>query len=293
MELKAAALCAAVAAVLVVLGTRDALHRTRLRSPVRLRGATGRLPRAVLGVAMRIGSSFGMDRVASPQSLADRVAAAGAPGGLRVRDWTALKCAGALVALVGAALSAGSFPGRLGIAAVAAAPAAGFMLPDYWLGRTARLRADAALRELPSMLDLLRVTVAAGRAPLAAMGLVALRFDGPLAAEWRAAAAQVALGVPQAAALEQVGRRVPVAGVHTFVETLTYSNRAGLSLADALAAQAAAARHARRQQIREQAARAGPKMQLVVALVLVPSVMLTLAAVLVAEFVGTGLGLEW
>ena len=240
---------------------------------------------------MRLGSSFGMERVVSPQSLADRVAAAGSPGNLRVRDWTALKCAGAVLALVAGALSAGSFPGRLGFAVLAAAPAAGYVLPDYWLGRTARLRADAALRELPSMLDLLRVTVAAGRSPLAAMGLVGVRFDGPLAAEWRAAAAQVGLGVSQDAALEQVARSLPVAGVLAFVETLAYSNRAGLSLADALAAQAAAARHARRQRIREQAARAGPKMQLVVALVLVPSVMLTLGAVLAAEFVDTGLGL--
>ena len=142
---------------------------------------------------------------------------------------------------------------------LAAAPAAGYLLPDYWLARTARLRADAALRELPNMLDLLRVTVQAGRAPLAAMGLVAQRFDGPLAAEWRAAAAQTALGVPQEAALAQVARRLPVAGVRTFVETLSYSNRAGLSLTDALAAQAAAARHARRRQIREHAARAGPE----------------------------------
>ena len=55
------------------------------------------------------------------------------------------------------------------------------------------------------MLDLLRVTIEAGRAPLAAMGWSAQRFDGPLAAEWRAAAAQVALGVPHGAALEQVG----------------------------------------------------------------------------------------
>jgi tight adherence protein C len=255
--------------------------------------ATDHIPRAVLGIAMRIGSSFGVHRVATPESLAERVAAAGSPGSLRVRDWTALKCAGAIVALLGAALTAGSYPGRLEFAVVVVAPAAGYLLPDYWLGRTARGRADAALHELPGMLDLLRVTIEAGRSPLAAMGLVGLRFDGPLAAEWRAAAAQVALGVPQDAALEQVGRRVPVAGVHTFVETLAYSKRAGLSLADALAAQAAAARHARRQQIREQAARAGPKMQLVVALVLVPSVMLTLGAVLAAEFTGAGAGLDY
>jgi tight adherence protein C len=291
--MKLATVCAAAATVLLLLGTRDTLHRARIPSPVRLRLATGHIPRAVLGIAMRIGSSFGVHRVATPKSLADRVAAAGSPGRLRVRDWTALKCAGAIVALLGAALTAGSYPGRLGFALVAVAPAAGYLLPDYWLARTARLRSDAALHELPGMLDLLRVTIEAGSSPLAAMGLVGLRFDGPLAAEWRAAAAQAALGVPQDAALEQVGHRVPVAGVRTFVETLAYSKRAGLSLADALAAQAAAARHVRRQQIREQAARAGPKMQLVVALVLVPSVMLTLGAVLAAEFTGAGAGLDY
>ena len=284
MALIAASLCATAAAVLVVVGAFDLVPRA-LPSV-----APGR---AVLALAGRVGSAFGMQRVAVPATLAVRIVAAGSPGGLRPRDWTTLKCATAGIALCGAMLTAGSFPGRLGLPALVAAPAAGFVLPDYWLARVGRRRAEAALYELPHMLDLLRVTVAAGRSTIAAMGLVASRFDGPLAAEWRAAAAQVALGVPQSAALEQIGRRVPVAGVGTLVETLGYSHRAGLSLADALMAQATAARHARRQQIREQAARAAPKMQLVVAVVLVPSVMLTLGAVLTAELSATGLGLEY
>jgi tight adherence protein C len=293
MEVRIALLCAAAAAGLAVAGAVDMLSRPRVAAPVHLRTAAARIPRALLAIAMRIGSSFGMSRVEAPASLADRVAAAGTPGDLRVRDWTAIKCAGAVAGLLGAAVTGGSFPGRLEWVVMAIAPAAGFVAPDYWLARTARLRADAAVRELPGMLDLLRVTVEAGRAPVAAMGLVGQRFDGPLAAEWRAAATQVALGVSRSTALEQIARRVPIPAVRTLVETLDYSSRAGLSLADALAAQAAAARHARRQQIRERAARAGPKMQLVVALVLVPSVMLTLFAVLAAEFVQTGLGLEW
>lgn len=288
-----AAACAAAAAALLVLGAGDALHRVHIPAPRHFRPAAGRLPGAALRIAMRIGSSLGMDRIAAPGSLADRIMAAGSPGKLRVRDWTALKCAAALLALLAGALTAGSFPGRLGLVVLVAAPAAGYVLPDYWLVRTARIRADAALRELPSMLDLLRVTVEAGRAPLAALGLVGERFDGPLAAEWRTAAAQVALGVRREAALEQIAQHLPLGGVHVFVDTLTYSNRAGLSVVDALAAQATAARHERCQRIREHAARAGPKMQLVVALVLVPSVMLTMGAVLTAELVGTGLGLDY
>jgi tight adherence protein C len=88
-------------------------------------------------------------------------------------------------------------------------------------------------------------------------------------------------------------RALPVPGVRAFVETLTYAHRAGSSLAGALDAQAATARHLRRQQIREQAARAGPQMQLVVALVLVPSVMLVIGAVLASELTTAGLGLDY
>jgi tight adherence protein C len=291
VELTAAMLAAAASAVLLVVGGRDAAPRVSL--PVRLPGPGIRLRDSVLKVAMRIGSSLGMHRVSAPATLAERIAAAGNPGDLQLREWTALKCAAAVAALIVALMTAGSFPGRLGIALLVAAPAAGFVLPDYWLARVAARRARAALHELPGMLDLLRVTVEAGRSPIAAMGLVGERFDGPLAAEWRAAAMQVALGVPQAQALGDMPRALPVPGVRAFVETLTYAHRAGSSLAGALDAQAATARHLRRQQIREQAARAGPQMQLVVALVLVPSVRLVIGAVLASELTTAGLGLDY
>jgi tight adherence protein C len=204
-----------------------------------------------------------------------------------------LKCLGALAALIAAASVAGSLPGRLEVVALAGAPAAGFIVPDFSLARIARRRADDALRELPGLLDLLRITVEAGRAPLDALGLVGARFRGPLAAEWRMTAAQVALGVSHEAALADLGRRLPAPGVRTFADTLVSATRRGLPLEGALAAQAAAARHARRQQIAERAARAAPKMQLVVALVLVPSVMLTLAAVLASELTATGIGFDY
>ena len=290
-----AAAWSGAAAALLVLGATDVVgrRRTRLLSPAKLYAATSGMPEWLLRMATRVVSLLGTDRIAPPRSLADRVVAAGSPGGLRVGDWTTLKFAAANAALVAGGLAAGSLPGRLGLVVVPAAALAGFVLPDFWLARAARERADAAMRELPGMLDLLRVTIAAGRSPIAAMGLVGERFDGPLAAEWRAAAAQVTLGVPHGAALATIGRRVPIGGVRALVDTLTFAARAGVSLTDALAEQAAAARHERRRQIRERAARAGPKMQLVVALVLVPSVMLTLAAVLAAEFTGAGAGFDY
>jgi tight adherence protein C len=74
--------------------------------------------------------------------------------------------------------------------------------------------------------------------------------------------------------------------VATLAATLRRAERHGSPLADALAAQARDARAERARAIRERAARAGPKIQLVVALLLVPSVLLLVAAALVATLWG-------
>ena len=64
---------------------------------------------------------------------------------------------------------------------------------------------------------------------------------------------------------------------------LERSRRYGSPLADQLRDRAVALRAEQRRRIEEQAARAAPKIQLVVALVLVPSVLLMIVAALVAN----------
>ncbi len=72
---------------------------------------------------------------------------------------------------------------------------------------------------------------------------------------------------------------------------LDRSRRHGAPLADTLAAQARDARFALARSAREEAARAGPKIQLVVALLLVPSVLLLVAAALLSALLdGSGAG---
>ena len=74
----------------------------------------------------------------------------------------------------------------------------------------------------------------------------------------------------------------------TLVGALERSRRHGVPLADTLAAQAREARAALARAAREHAARAGPKIQLVVALLLVPSVLLLVAAGLLSALAGSG-----
>jgi tight adherence protein C len=139
--------------------------------------------------------------------------------------------------------------------------------------------------ELPDLLDLLRVAVEAGLPVGRALGEVGGRHGGPLAREWRATARELALGVPRDEALRGLVRRCPPPAVATLAAALRRAERHGAPLAATLAAQAAEARAERARRIREHAAKAAPKIQLVVALLLVPSVLLLVAAALVGAFV--------
>ena len=90
-----------------------------------------------------------------------------------------------------------------------------------------------------------------------------------------------ALGVPLAHALTTFERRAPAPGVAPLVATLNRAARHGAPLGPALAAQAAEARSRAARRHTEAAARAAPQVQLVVALLLVPSVLLLVGAALI------------
>lgn len=242
---------------------------------------SGRERGRLLALAVSLGRRLRPAAVA-PGELESRIAAAGAPGGLGVREAMGLKVALALGGGLAGVPVATVLPGRLGIAAVAASPVAGFLAPDLWLARRARERATRIRRDLPPMLDLLRVTVESGLSLGAALGEVGERTRGPLAREWRAVGRECALGVPLTQSLASLVRRAPLPEIEALAAAIARAARHGAPLARTLEAQARDARLARRRHIQEEAARAAPKIQLVVALLLVPSVLLLVAAALAA-----------
>lgn len=269
------ALLAFAAAALAVAGTANLLpqgNRRRTRAPL-----ARRIARLVPA------------RLRPPLDLAARIDAAGAPGGLGTGEVMALKAAAAGTAALFGTVCGSVAPGRLGVLLVVAAPAAGFMAPDLWLARRARERIRAARRDLPALLDLLRVAVDAGLAPGRALEAVASRSEASLAREFGAVARQVQLGVSLEMALDTLTRRLPAPELVAFAAALNRANRHGAPLSDTLAAQARDARTARRRRIQEEAAKASPKIQLVVALLLVPSVLLIVAAALAAALLGDGM----
>jgi tight adherence protein C len=172
-------------------------------------------------------------------------------------------------------------PGNLAILVAIALPAAGFVAPEALLERAARRRRIRIAATLPDALDLMAVRTAAGRNPITVLGEISA--SGPLAAELAFAVAEIECGVPQREAIAALRDRVPGAGLSAMASALERSRRFGSPLAAQLHEQATALRADARRRAEERAARAAPKIQLVVALVLVPSVLLMILAALVAH----------
>jgi tight adherence protein C len=192
-----------------------------------------------------------------------------------------LACAG-VGALVGLAASPAA-PGRIGLLVAIGMPAAGFFAPAAYIERQARRRQRRLIAALPDALDLLAVSAGSGRGPIAGLEQLARAGEGPLAEELRLTVAEVSCGVPFSAALDSLRRRVPGGELATLAAAIERSRKLGSPLADQLRRQASALRRDSRRAVEERAARAAPKIQLVVALVLVPSVLLMITAGLIAN----------
>ena len=281
--MSAAVLLAAAAGLSAAAAVTELL--TAPRRPRRAAPRVGRLAGMTVLLA-RLARRAGQR--AAPRDLEARIAAAGAPAGLGAGDIVALKGAAAVGALLCAFALQDLLPGRLGFVALLAAPVAGYVAPERLLARRARAREQRIAEELADLLDLLRVAVGAGLPVGRALGEVGRRMPGVLAGELAAASLRLQLGAPRAEVLEALVARCPGGGVATLAAAIARSERHGAPLAPALQSLATAARAEQSRRLRDRAARAAPKIQLVVALVLVPAVMLLVGAVLVQGLTGGG-----
>lgn len=186
---------------------------------------------------------------------------------------------GGLIALIALPV----VPARLGLVVSAGLIAAGFFTPDALLERAARRRRARFVAALPDALDMLAVGAASGRSPATVFGEIAAGTTGPLAAELGSTVTEIECGTPTGAAIDALRARVPGPGVGALGAALERSHVYGSPLAEQLHLQATTLRRDARRRIEDRAARAAPKIQLVVALILVPSVLLVLLATIVAH----------
>ncbi len=256
------------------------LHARRAGRPAASTARPAPLP-AWLRLAARLPAPAPLRRLAVRPDPAAAVASAGL-GDAFSPDALVRARAGAGLAGLAAGLAAGALaPALLLLAPLGLA--AGAILPDRALRARARRRRAQVVRELPDLLDLLGITVEAGMPLDAALHLAGERIGGIIGAEVGRTLRDLALGTPRRTAYRDLAARVGAPELAEVVGALLQAEELGAPLAAALSGQGATLRAARRQAARDRAARAAPRIQLVVALVMVPGALLLVLGVMLIE----------
>jgi tight adherence protein C len=254
--------------------------RARRAQDARPRDAAPRVP-AALALAARLPCPRALSGALARRDDETSIACAGLSAAVDPQTIARARAGGALAGVALALPLAAVAP--VGAALAPALGAVGALWPSRWLARRRDGRRARLVRELPDLLDLLAICVESGMALDPALRLASGRLGGALGDEIDRVLQDLALGTPRADAYRQLVARAGSPELAQTVGALLQAEELGAPLSRALEGQAQALRQIRRQAARERAARAAPKIQLVVALLMVPAVLVLVLGVLVIE----------
>ena len=215
-----------------------------------------------------------------PSSETDRVHAdllkAGLTGTVRAEEFVAVQV-GAVLLGIGAgmvALVSGVVPIKYGLAMVLILPMLGGLAPSWWLRHRIKVRREQVTNDLPDLLDLMTISVAAGLGLEQAMQVSCARFESPVTHELRMTLREMELGLSRHDALENMKLRTDIDDLVTFAVVLSQADALGLPIGRVLQAQADEMRDKRRQRAREKAAKVPVKILFPLALCFLPAILI-------------------
>jgi tight adherence protein C len=280
------AACVSVALLAVpLLLDRGPVDRLAARSGVEdVERRRSLLRRLIERLASRLGPRLAPGiRLSRREAIARRLDLAGRPGGMSVQRFVGLKGALCVVAsgfFLFLALIGGSW------LLVILAAGTGWFAPDVLLSRAGRLRQERIERELPDFLDILAVTVRAGLGYRSALQRVAESLGGPAGEEILTALRQMDLGASRRDAFLALRERNDSDALSTFIGAQLQAEELGVPLSEALNDIALDMRRAAGQNARRRAARAAPRISLIVTTLIVPG---SIILILVSMVLGTNI----
>jgi tight adherence protein C len=243
-----------------------AIQRTDLSGPFRTR---------ILEPSIqRVGGLFGRFMPASSmESLEHKLNIAERPYGLGPREFYGIRIVFMILGILAAFYI--SQQGRDIIYIVGAALTAyvGLFGPNVWLNRKVRKRQDRIRKGLPDALDMLSVTAEAGLGFDQSLQRVSEYWKTPVGVEFGRVVAEMEMGSSRQAALRNLADRLDIHELSSFVAVIIQSDQLGMSIADALHAQAQQMRIERRFRAQEAARKVPLKMLFPMMLLIFPAML--------------------
>lgn len=144
--------------------------------------------------------------------------------------------------------------------------------PTLVLNAKIKNHQDAIRAQLPDTLDLLSVCMEAGLSFDASLLKVSERMEGPLIDELVTVFRQIQLGKSRNDALKSLSDSTDVSELKTFISAVIQANTLGIPITNVLAAQSEQLRIAKREQIKEKAAKVPSKMTIPTVLLILPAI---------------------
>ena len=227
-----------------------------------------RLGSLFLGTTMR---AYGPARL---RRLEETIRRAGRPDGLTLTVYLRRQAAFVVIGVVG-----------LVVFLLVGQPWTGLLLllllcgwMRLWLMSAGRRRQEQIDMELPDFLDVLGVTVTAGLGFRQAVERVCEFHTGPLAEEMRTVLQEMSVGISRRQAFIAMRDRTRSDGVAAFVTALLQAEELGVPLSSALDDIASDVRKEHAQRVRQAAAKAAPKVSLVVTMTIVPCTLILIGS---------------
>ncbi len=217
---------------------------------------------------------------ASRGPLNEKIIMAGYENVIDADKFVALRCAMTLfgiICFIGITLTGQPLLGVLILLCI-------YVYPQVWLKKTIQNRHRSIQRALPNVLDLLTLSVEAGKDFLTSLrDILARRKRDPLGEELERTFHEIQLGKKRVQALKDLVKRVQQPDLSAVMNAIIQSDELGVSIAQLLRIQGDQLRIKRFQRAEKLANEAPVKMIFPIALFIVPAVMIIMGAPLVMQ----------
>jgi tight adherence protein C len=279
LRLVVAGVCA-LGVIALGLAINRLTRRRRMRGRLQQLGVEPELRTARTGlelrtVAARLGGRLASHMPAAVGSIASRTDRAGLSGRISAPEllgWKAV-CSALGIALGLVAVAEYGGAGALLLLALAAI---GWFGVDLVLARYDAARRRAILRDLPTVMDLLVLSMEAGMGVDRALRTIVHEYRSPLADEIQRVLTDIDLGLRRGEAFERMARRVGLEDLHGLSRAITQSEELGVSLVGVMQTQSREVRLSRRRTAEAEALKAPIKMLFPLVIFILPTLFMLL-----------------
>jgi tight adherence protein C len=170
-------------------------------------------------------------------------------------------------------------------------PIFGYMAAILWIRSKAKNRQTEISYQLPDFLDTMSVTLQAGVAMDQAIRDIVPYFEGPVKEEFGRFIQEIGLGVPRSEAYRTLLVRNNSKEFQLLIKSLIQGERLGVPIADTFKQQAEEMRKLKKEMIKEQAAKASPKVTLVTTFLILPSALVLIGGLMIINMFNQNKGI--